>query len=41
MRGVDRKGDREASVGYEAANVKPDKDLVLYYRPGDDVGITC
>ena len=37
---VVRKSDREAIASYEAANVRPDKDFVLYYTlSGDDVGL--
>lgn len=37
---VHRESEREAEVGYEAADVTPDKDFVLYYSLGeDDVGI--
>ncbi|MGB8648070.1 MAG: VIT domain-containing protein [Anaerolineae bacterium] len=39
--GISRKDDYAASVGYEAANVKPDKDFVLYYSvSSNDVGAT-
>lgn len=34
---VARDGDYKASVGYEASNVKPDRDFVLYYSVSEDV----
>ncbi len=38
---VVRKGDREALVSYEGRNVKPDKDMVVYYgTSSDDVGMS-
>ncbi|MBI4789524.1 MAG: VWA domain-containing protein [Chloroflexi bacterium] len=37
---VSRDGDFRAKVGYEAANVKPDRDFVLYYSvTQDDIGL--
>ena len=37
---VSRDGDYRAKVGYEDANVKPDRDFVLYYSvTQDDVGL--
>lgn len=33
---VDRKGKREAVVGYEAHNVLPDKDFIVSYQAKDD-----
>ncbi len=33
---IDRRGDYNAAVGYEAYDVKPDKDFVLYYAVSDD-----
>ncbi len=37
---VTRKGDYEARVGYEASNVKPDRDFVLYYSVApDEIGL--
>jgi len=38
---VSRDGDYKAKIGYEAANVKPDRDFVLYYSvSADDIGAT-
>jgi Ca-activated chloride channel family protein len=38
---VSRDGDYKAKIGYEAANVKPDRDFVLYYSvSSDDIGAT-
>lgn len=38
---VARDGDFKAKIGYEAANVKPDRDFVLYYSvSSDDIGAT-
>jgi len=38
---VRKEGENEASIGYEEANVKPDRDFVLYYSLSkDDVGLT-
>ena len=38
---VVRKGDHEALASYEASNVRPDKDFVLYYSlSDDDVGLS-
>lgn len=35
-----RKGDYEARIGYEASNVKPDRDFVLYYSVAqDEIGL--
>jgi Ca-activated chloride channel family protein len=37
---ITRKGEYEARVGYEASNVKPDRDFVLYYSvTQDDIGL--
>ena len=37
---IDRDGDRAATVSWEAKDIKPDTDLVLYYSIGsDDMGI--
>jgi Ca-activated chloride channel family protein len=37
---ISREGDYRARVGYEAANVKPDRDFVLYYSvTQDDIGL--
>ncbi len=33
---IDRKGDTEASVGYEASNVLPDKDFVVSYKTSNE-----
>ncbi len=33
---IDRRGDYNASVGYEAYDVKPDKDFTLYYSLSDE-----
>lgn len=38
---ISRNGDREAAVSYEGKNVKPDKDMVVYYSTSsDDVGMS-
>lgn len=38
---VSRDGDYKAKIGYEAANVKPDRDFVLYYSvSADEIGAT-
>lgn len=38
---VSRDGDYKANIGYEAANVKPDRDFVLYYSvSADEIGAT-
>ena len=38
---ISRKDDNNAKIGYEASNVKPDKDLVLYYTISDkDFGLS-
>lgn len=38
---VSKKGDREATVSYEAKNVRPDKDLTITYNlTSDDVGLS-
>ena len=38
---VRKEGEGKASAGYEEANVKPDRDFVLYYSLSkDDVGLT-
>ena len=38
---VTRQGERQAVASYEATNVRPDKDFVLYYSTsGDDVGLS-
>ncbi len=38
---VARDGDYKAKIGYEASNVKPDRDFVLYYSvSADDIGAT-
>jgi len=38
---VARDGDYRAKIGYEASNVKPNRDFVLYYSvSSDDVGAT-
>lgn len=38
---VARDGDYKAKIGYEAANVKPDRDFVLYYSvSSDEIGAT-
>lgn len=38
---VARDGDFKAKIGYEAANVKPDRDFVLYYSvSSDEIGAT-
>ncbi len=38
--GIDRRGDYNATVGYEAYDVLPDTDFVLYYTVSqDDVGL--
>ena len=38
---VARPGEREALASYEATNVRPDKDFVLYYTTStDDVGLS-
>jgi Ca-activated chloride channel family protein len=35
-----RKGEYEARIGYEATNVKPDRDFVLYYSVApDEIGL--
>lgn len=37
---ITRKGEYEARVGYEASNVKPDRDFVLYYSVApEDIGL--
>jgi Ca-activated chloride channel family protein len=37
---ITRQGDYEARIGYEASNVKPDRDFVLYYSvTQDDIGL--
>jgi Ca-activated chloride channel family protein len=37
---IERRGDHNATVGYEEYNVKPDRDFVLYYTVSpDDVGV--
>jgi Ca-activated chloride channel family protein len=37
---VSRSGDFQAKVGYEASNVKPDRDFILYYAvTQDDIGL--
>lgn len=33
---IDRKGSNEATVGYEAANVLPDKDFLLNYKTSEE-----
>jgi Ca-activated chloride channel family protein len=38
---VRKDGEYKATVGYEAANVRPDKDFILYYSLSqDDIGIS-
>ena len=38
---VAREGEYKAKIGYEGANVKPDRDFVLYYSvSSDDIGAT-
>ncbi|MBI4675753.1 MAG: VWA domain-containing protein [Chloroflexi bacterium] len=38
---VARDGDYKAKIGYEASNVKPDRDFVLYYSvSSDEIGAT-
>lgn len=38
---VARDGDFKAKIGYEASNVKPDRDFVLYYSvSSDEIGAT-
>jgi len=37
---IHRKNDHKATLGYEASNVRPDKDLVMYYTVSDkDFGL--
>lgn len=37
---ITRKGEYEARLGYEASNIKPDRDFVLYYSVAqDDIGL--